>query len=71
MLVAQVADACVGPGAPASFQSGRTGFGGDLREARALSPASTARALAATQSSAAGSPDAWKLHAAPHRYSIL
>jgi hypothetical protein len=30
VLVAQVADACVGPGAPTSFQSGRVGFGGDL-----------------------------------------
>ena len=30
-LVPQVADARVGPGPPAAFQSGGVGFGGDLR----------------------------------------
>ncbi len=29
-LVSQVADACVGSGAPAAFQAGCVGFGGDL-----------------------------------------
>src|SRR5487761_1392801 len=30
VLVSQVADACVGPGAPTAFQSGGVGLGGDL-----------------------------------------
>jgi hypothetical protein len=39
--------------------------------ARALLPASTASALAAPQSSAAGSPTAWRLHArSASRYGI-
>ena len=46
-LAVQVPDARGGPGALVSVQPGGMGLGGDLRAARSLSPASTARALTA------------------------
>ena len=65
-LVSQVADARVGPGAPAASSPAASASAVISAAARSPSPARTARALTATQSSAAGSPAVCRLHALAH-----